>query len=98
MKTIVNLMKEAGVESLDFIYHKNKPTVQKDGDKYEILSIYLEDVENAEDEQLLWIDGVKVYPSYEHKLHPLLVDSSWRRTSVNHIKNIVQQEINKLYL
>jgi len=83
-------MKEEGIENLDFFYSKKRPTVQKDGDKYEIISI-------DTDGESLEMTGIKVYPCYEHKLTYLTVDDTWRRTSVNHIKDIVQQEINKLY-
>lgn len=91
MKSIVELMKSEGLESLDFFYHQNKPTVQKDGSRYEILSI------EPIDENSIEMTGIMVYPCYEHKLQYLTVDNTWRRTSINHIKNIVQQEINKLY-
>ena len=96
MKTIINLMEEKGITELHFIFHKNKPTVQKDGIKYEIISIYLEDVDGIE-EKLIFLDGIKVYPCYEYKLIPLLVDNTWRKTSINHIENIVKQEINNFY-
>ena len=91
MKTIINLMKEEGIESLDFFYRNNKPTVQKDGCKYEILSI------EPIDENSIEMTGIMVAPCYQHSLTYLTVDSTWRRTSVNHIKDIVQQEISKLY-
>lgn len=91
MKSIVELMKSKGVESLDFFYHKSKPTVQKDGYKYEILTI------EPIDENSIEMTVIMVAPCYEHKLTCLTVDSTWRRTSVNHIKDIVKQEIKKLY-
>ena len=91
MKSVINLMKGEGIETLDFFYHKNRPTVQKDGDRYEIMSITLQENDTVE------ITGIKVYPSYEFKLSYLTVDSGWRSTSVNHIREIVQNEINKLY-
>lgn len=91
MKSIINLMKEEGIESLDFFYHKSRPTVQKDGFKYEILTI------EPIDENSIEMTGIMVAPCYEHKLTYLTVDSTWRRTSVNHIKDIVKQEISKLY-
>ena len=92
MKSIINLMKEAGVESLDFFYHKSRPTVQKDGCKYEILTI------EPIDENSIEMTSIMVAPCYEHKLTYLTMDNTWRKTSVDHIKNIVQQEINKLDL
>lgn len=90
IEEILNILKEEGVDSLDFLYNKNRPTVQKDGDRYEIMSI-------SSGEGTLEITGIKVYPSYEFKLSYLTVDSRWRSTSVNHIREIVQNEINKLY-
>ena len=92
IEEILNILKEEGVDSLDFLYNKNRPTVQKDGDRYEIMSI-----SSGEGEGTLEITGIKVYPSYEFKLSYLTVDSRWRSTSVNHIQEIVQNEINKLY-
>lgn len=90
MKSIINLMKSEGVESLDFFYHRSRPRIQNGGDKYEILNIDLND-------ETLEITAIKVWPSYEHKLTYLTVDSTWRSTSINHLKDIVQQELNKLY-
>jgi hypothetical protein len=84
-------MKSEGIESLDFFYHKHRPTVQKDGNKYEILTIDLTEDDDIE------LTVIKVYPSYEHKLTYLTVDSTWKKTSVNHIANIIKKEINKLY-
>lgn len=92
IEEILNILKEEGVDSLDFLYHQNKPTVQKDGDRYEIMSI-----SSGEEEGTLEITGIKVYPSFEFKLSYLTVDSRWRSTSVNHIREIVQNEINRLY-
>ena len=91
MKSIINIMKEEGIESLDFFYHKNRPTVQKDGNKYEILSIDLIDENSIE------MTGIMVAPCYQHSLTYLTVDSTWKKTSVNHIANIIKKEINKLY-
>lgn len=90
MKSIIDIMKGEGIESLDFIYSRNKPTVQKDGDRYEIQSITLQD-------DTVEITGIKVYPSYEYKLTYLTMDNTWRKTSINHIKNIIQQQIAELY-
>lgn len=83
-------MKEEYIECLDFIYHKTKPTVQKDGNKYEIITIEPIDDESIE------MSAVKVYPGYEHKLTYLTVDNTWRKSSINHIKDIVSNEINRI--
>ena len=87
VKSIVDKIYEAGMTELNFIYNKG-PIIQKNGSRYKILSIYVEG-------NMLFIDGVKVYPNYENKLVPMLVDNTWRKISVNRIKNIVEQEINK---
>ena len=91
MESIIKLIENEGIESLDFFYHKHRPTVQKDGYKYEIFSIELTEDRTVE------LKGLQVYPCYEHKLCHLKVDSSWRKTSLNHIQNIIQQEISKIY-
>ena len=50
-----------------------------------------------QDDDTVEITGIKVYPSYEFKLTYLTVDNTWRSTSINHIRDIVNQEIKKLY-
>ena len=91
MESIIDIMKGEGVKSLDFICSRNRPTVWKDGDRYEIQSITLQEDDTVE------ITGIKTYPSYEYKLTYLTVDSTWRKTSINHIKNIIQQQIAEIY-
>ena len=91
MESIIKLIENEGIESLDFFYHKHRPTVQKDGYKYEIFNIGLTEDRTVE------LTGVQVYPCYVHKLCHLTVDNTWRKTSVNHIQNIIQQEINKIH-
>ena len=90
IEEIINLLKSADLDGVDFLGHKDKPTVQKNGDRYEIMSIDSGD-------GTLEITGIKVYPSYEFKLTYLTVDSRWRSSSLNHIWEIIQNEINKLY-
>ena len=91
MESIIKLIENEGGGFLDFLFHKNKPTIQKDGYKYEIFSIELTEDRTVE------LKGLQVYPCYEHKLCHLTVDNTWRKTSVNHIQNIIQQEISKMY-
>ena len=91
MESIIKLIENEGIESLDFFYHKYRPTVQKDGYKYEIFNIGLTEDRTVE------LTGVQVYPCYVHKLCHLTVDNTWRKTSVNHIQDIIQQEIDKMY-
>ena len=91
MESIIRLMKNEGIESLDFFYLKSRPTIQKDGNKYEILSIDL-----IEDDAIE-LTVIKVYPSYKYALQYLTVDSTWKKISVNRIANIIKKEIYKLY-
>lgn len=91
IKRISDILKEADLDGVDFLCHRNKPTFTKDGDRYEIQCISLQENDTVE------ITGIKVYPSYEFKLTYLTVDNTWRSTSINHIRDIVNHEISKLY-
>jgi hypothetical protein len=90
IEEIINLLKSNDLEGVDFLCLKNKPTIQKNGDRYEVFSI------SPTDDGTLEITGMKVYPSYEFKLSYLTVDSRWRSTSIDHIKEIIQEEINRI--
>ena len=83
------LMKGKNIDELSFISHKNRPTIRRGGDKYEILSI-------SNDEGVITIDGIKVAPSYEHKLVSMAIDNTWRKASISHVQDIVQREIDRL--
>ena len=87
METIIKLIENEGGGFFDFFFHKNKPTVQKDGYKYEIFSIELTEDRTVE------ITGLQVYPCYNYKLCHLTVDSTWRKTSIDHIQDIIQHTI-----
>ena len=87
METIIKLLENEGGGFLDFLFHKNKPTVQKNGYKYEIFSIELTEDRTVE------LTGLQIYPCYNHKLCHLTVDSTWRKTSIDHIQDIIQYTI-----
>ena len=87
METIIKLLENESGGFLDFLFHKNKPTVQKDGYKYEIFSIELTEDRTVE------LTGLQVYPCYNHKFCHLTVDSTWRKTSIDHIQDIIQHTI-----
>lgn len=88
MKSIVKMMKKREeYGSLDFLGVENKPIIQKDGIKYEIISIDLIDDNTLE---------LSVIPCCYFELQYLTVDSTWRKTSINHLKDIVRQRINVL--
>ena len=87
METIIKLLENEGGGFLDFLFHKNRPTIQKDGYKYEIFSIELTEDRTVE------LTGIQIYPCYKHKLCHLTVDNTWRKTSINHIQDIIQHTI-----
>ena len=90
IKRISDILKEANLDGVDFLYYRNKPTFTKDGDKYEIQCISLQENDAVE------ITGIKVYPSYEYSLTYLTLDNTWKSTSINHIRDIISKEINKI--
>lgn len=91
IEEIINLLKSNDLEGgVDFFCLKNKPTIQKNGDRYEVFSISPTDDGNLE------ITGMKIYPSFSWSLSYLTVDSRWRSTSIDHIKKIIQEEINRI--
>jgi len=87
---IAQIMSEAGVECIDFLYHKVRPVIQKDGIKYEVLIITAPDKGDTS-------IHICAKPSYAWATNDLQVDESWRKTSFNHIKNIVKSEIKRIY-
>lgn len=86
---IQNLMNEAGLDSLNFIYHSRKPHIQKDGIRYEILTLYYP--ENEEEGVVL-----ETIPSYGWSLVTLNVDKTWRERSWEHLRDIVEKEIKRM--
>lgn len=83
------MMAEVCADGLSFIYHYNKPSIRKDGIRYDILSIDLDaDVEG----RLI----VQAIPDYGWCLKELIVDDSWRSTSWDNIARIVRRETDRL--
>ena len=80
-------MKKADMEDISFVLHQNKPTIQKDGVVYEILLIH------EPEGGTITLDTI---PRYNWKLVHLTVDKSFRKTSLNHLKDIVKREIVRL--
>ena len=85
---IAQIMSEAEVESIDFLYHKVKPIIQKDGIKYEVLMITAPD---KGDTSL----HICVKPSYEWATKDLLLDASWRMTTWVKMNRVIESEINR---
>lgn len=88
VEDIIQVMEDENLRILDFFWIKNKPTVQHNGYKYEIISIT--------NEGGLSIDAVQVWPGYRHELITLDVDNSWRSSSRRHILDIVQEKIQRM--
>ena len=86
---IQRMMDEVGIDSVSFIYHRTKPTIQKDGLRYEILTIFYP--ENEEEGMVL-----ETIPTYDWRLVTLNVDRSWRERSWEHLRDIVEKEIKRM--
>lgn len=82
---IKRMLDEAGMEEVSFLYRRSKPTIQKNGYRYEILSIY-------EDDGCVYLDGIQVYPSYRFAIEVLKMDGSWREVSLRRVRDIVERE------
>jgi len=85
---IYKMMAEAGLESVDFFFHKNKPTVQRKGIKYEILSIYTD-----EDENRIRLSAI---PCYSWGLAELYMDESWNKKTIDKVTQLVREQTYKL--
>lgn len=88
---IRDMMREHGVEQINFLYHRNRPTIQKDGYTYEIMFITAPEPGVTK----LQIEGIKVRPGYEHKIIYLEMDDTWRKSSWKHVKDIIERAIKK---
>ena len=88
---IREMMAEHGVEQINFLYHRNKPTIQKDGDTYEIMFITAPEPGEAK----LRVEGIMVRPSYVFKVAYLEMDEKWRKSSWRHVRDIVDKEIKR---
>ena len=93
LEEIRAMMKEYGVLEINFMYHEHRPTIQKDGNTYEIMCITLP----GEGKDTLEIDAIQIRPSYVHKLVYLTMDETWRKPSWYRISVIVETEIHRWY-
>ena len=85
---IAKVMGEAGVEAIDFLYHKVKPIIQKDGIKYEVLIITAPE---KGDPTL----HITAKPSYEWATKELQMDASWKMTTWVKMMRVIESEINR---
>lgn len=86
---IAKVMGEAGVESIDFLYNKVRPVIQKDGIKYEVLIITAPD---KGDTSL----HICVKPSYQWTTKDFQMDESWKKTTWVKMTRVIKSEINRL--
>lgn len=76
-------MNRAGMDSLDYFFtRKGRATIQKDGIKYEILSILAPD----DGDTSLVIDAI---PSYGFKVVTISVDETWRERTWEKLVSLV---------
>lgn len=83
-------MESADINSLDFLTCNTHPSIQKDGIKYEILTIFAPE-EGDESIEL------SVIPSYGFCLKHITVTKDWRSTTWAKLDRIVESEINRIY-
>lgn len=86
---IAQIMSEAGVESIDFLYNKVRPVIHKDGIKYEVLIITAPD---KGDTSL----HICVKPSYMWTTKDFQMDESWKKTTWVKMTRVIESEINRL--
>ena len=76
-------MNRAGMDSLDYFFtRKARATIQKDGIKYEILSIFAPE----EGDTSLVIDAI---PSYGFQVVSISVDDTWRERTWEKLVRLV---------
>lgn len=82
-KEIVDLMKKAGWTETSFFYERTRPKIQRDGLRYEILSVSYED-------DRIYLDLI---PDYMFTVKTVVMDKTWRKSSWNHVRNLVADKI-----
>lgn len=83
IQDICKMMEDAGLPFVDFFYHKIKPTIQKEGIKYEILSI-----DDNEDGRIR-ISGI---PNYSWCTQTLYMDETWNKKTIDKITRLVREQ------
>jgi len=82
-KEIIKLLKDAGWTEASFFYERTRPKIQREGLQYEILSVSYED-------DNVYLDLI---PSYMFTVKTVMMDKTWRKSSWNHVRNIVANKI-----
>ena len=88
---IREMTREHGVEEINFIYHKTRPTIQRKGDTYEIMGINI----LGRGKDTIEIEAIKIRPSFVFKVQYLDMDETWRKTSWEKVKRIIKTEIDR---
>jgi len=83
IQNICKMMEDAGLPFVDFFYHKTKPTIQKEGIKYKILSI-----DDNEDGRIR-ITGT---PNYGWCTQTLYMDETWNKKTIDKITRLVREQ------
>lgn len=86
IQNICKMIEDAGLTSVDFFYHRIKPTIQKEGIKYEILSI-----DDNEDGRIR-ITGI---PNYGWCTKTLYMDETWNKKTIDKITKLVREQTYK---
>ena len=82
-KEIIKLLKDVGWTEASFFYERTRPKIQRDGLRYEILSVSYED-------DRIYLDLI---PDYMFTIKTVVMDKTWRKSSWNHVRNIVADKI-----
>ena len=90
MNTYINeiskMMKDAGLDGIDFLYERRRYTIQAKGIRYEILTIW--SPEDGDDELML-----TTIPSYGWSLVHLYVGESWPERTWEKLTKIVREYV-----
>lgn len=88
LEEIRDMMKRAEIDDIDFLW-KKRHFVQRDGIRYEILTIHAP--EDGDNEIML-----TTIPSYGFSLRHLLMNHTWSTNTWRKVRDIVKREIEKM--
>ena len=83
------MMNEAGAEYLSFLFHNTRPTIQKDGLKYEILDLFAPEPGDT-------CLSLSTIAPWGFSLHTLTIDGTARKSTWDALARLVRREIAKL--
>lgn len=88
---IRKMMTNAGLDSISFVYHNNKPIITKDYQRYEIYIIS----QPSECEDTITVGAICYSP---YGIYNLTIDSKSRKSTWNMIEKVVKREIARMGL